>query len=122
LRAALEVHLQYRTATQKAAPILFTTVHGLPILNLDAILRGVFKRCRIEHGHAHRFRDTFAVRLLATGASLYDVAKLLGIKMATAERHYAPYVKELQERCANLIAGLSVPGFASDSPKVLHAT
>jgi integrase len=117
LRAALEVHLAYRNEKQKAAGWVFATVRGKPIVGLDDILRRLFKRCGIEGGRAHRFRDTFAVRLLALGASLYDVAKLLGITVKVAERHYAPYVKELQERGANLIAGLSVPVFVSDSPK-----
>jgi integrase/recombinase XerC len=119
-KSALEVHLSYRNKAQHASPYVFSTDRGKPMLNLDARLRMIFRRCKIEHGHAHRFRDTFAVRLLAQGASLYDVSKMLGIDIDTAERHYSPYVKELQERGANLIAGLSVPGFASDSPKSSH--
>jgi len=47
---------------------------------------------------AHRFRDTFAVRLLQGGSTLYDVAKLLGTSNSVAEKHYTPWVKELQER------------------------
>lgn len=38
--------------------------------------------------HPHWFRDTFAVDMLARGASPHDVAKL----------HYAEFVKELRER------------------------
>jgi hypothetical protein len=33
--------------------------------------------------HPHRFRDTFAVDMLARGATPYDVAKLLGDEIAT---------------------------------------
>jgi hypothetical protein len=47
------------------------------------------------------------VRLLAAGASLYDVAKLLGITVAIAERHYAPYVEELRERGKKLVSMLN---------------
>jgi integrase/recombinase XerC len=107
--AALEVHLAYRNRAQQASPFIFSTDRGKPMLNLDATLRRIFSRCKIEHGHAHRFRDTFAVRLLAQGASLYDVSKMLGIDMDTAERHYSPYVKELQDRGSRLIASLKVP-------------
>ena len=46
------------------------------------------------NAHRHRFRDSFAVDLLSRGASPYDVAKLLGDTVETAERHYAPFVRE----------------------------
>lgn len=110
LRVALDTHLRRLTETQKANPLLFSSATGQRLVSLDAILRRLWKRCGIEHGHAHRFRDTFAVRLLAHGATLYDVAKLLGIDTRTAERHYAPYVKELQERGARLVGQLDFVG------------
>jgi site-specific recombinase XerD len=109
LRAALEGHLAYRNEAQRRAEWLFTSAAGKPIVGLDGDLRRVFKRCKVEGGRPHRFRDTFAVRLLAIGASLYHVAKMLGITMRVAEESYSPYVKELQERSANLIHGLTVP-------------
>lgn len=119
LRAALDVHLAYRNKAQQAAEFVFTTNTGHVMLNMDATLRRIFRRCKIERGHPHRFRDTFAVRLLAQGASLYDVAKLLGINMSTAERHYAPYVQELQDRGSRLVAALKVP-IAPDPEKVVQ--
>jgi integrase len=88
------------------SPYVFTTAAGRPIVSLDKHLRRLWKACGISGGHAHRFRDTFAVNLLEHGATLYDVAKLLGISHQTAERHYTPYVKELQERGARLIHSL----------------
>jgi hypothetical protein len=59
------------------------------------------------------------VRLLSQGASLYDVAKLLGIGVGVAEKHYAPYVRELKERGARLIEGLD---FSIMSTKPLAAS
>jgi len=109
LKAALEEHLASRTLAQQASPYVFSTRRGKPAQSLDASIRRVCQRCGIANGHPHRFRDTFAVRLLAQGASLYDVAKLLGITTATAERHYSPYVRELRERGARLIGSLTVP-------------
>jgi integrase len=53
--------------------------------------------------HPHRFRDTFAVDLLARGASPYDVAKLLGDTVETIEKHYAPFVRELRERARRIM-------------------
>ncbi len=103
LRSALTEHLERQTEIQRANPLVFTTRAGKPLRNVDGLLRRVFRRAGIEAGHAHRFRDTFAVRLLEKGASLYDVAKLLGITVPVAEKHYAPYVQELQARARRLI-------------------
>lgn len=83
------------------------TIQGKPIRSLPRDLRRFWKRAKIAGAHAHRFRDTFAVRLLAEGASLYDAAKLMGIPVQTAERYYSPYVRELQERGARLMEKLA---------------
>jgi integrase/recombinase XerD len=48
-------------------------------------------------GHAHRFRTTFAVRLLEKGVSLESVAALLGNCVKVCEKHYAPWVKSRQD-------------------------
>jgi len=61
------------------------------------------RRAGIEDAHPHRFRDTFAVDMLARGATPYDVAKLLGDEIATIEKHYAPFVRELRERVRHLM-------------------
>lgn len=50
------------------------------------------------------------MRLLGTGPSLYDTAKLLGIDMATCEQFYSPYVQELQDRAAKLVRALPATG------------
>ncbi len=47
---------------------------------------------------AHRFRDTFAVRLLEAGKPLEIVQALLGHRsISTTEKHYSPWVKSRQE-------------------------
>jgi integrase len=51
------------------------------------------KRAGVPDAHPHRYWDSFAVDMLARGASPYDVAKLLGDTVATVEKHYAPFVK-----------------------------
>lgn len=51
------------------------------------------------NAHPHRFRDTFSVELLKTGADLFTVQKLLGhTSIKTTERHYAPWVREFQRK------------------------
>ena len=61
------------------------------------------KRAGVPDAHPHRYRDTFAVDMLARGASPYDVAKLLGDTVATVEKHYAPFVKELRDRARRIM-------------------
>lgn len=53
----------------------------------------------MKGGHAHRFRDTFAVSLLLKGVSLEDVSQLLGHRSTrVTEQSYAPWVKARQEK------------------------
>jgi integrase len=61
------------------------------------------KRAGVPDAHPHRYRDTLAVDLLAKGANPYDVAKLLGDTVATVEKHYAPFVKELRDRARRIM-------------------
>jgi len=52
-----------------------------------------------SEGHAHRFRDTFAVELLLAGVPLERVSILLGhTSVRITEKHYAPWVRERQEQ------------------------
>lgn len=59
-------------------------------------LRKLFVLAGIK-GHAHRFRTTFAVRLLEKGVPLESVAALLGNSVKVCEKHYAPWVKSRQD-------------------------
>jgi integrase len=62
-------------------------------------LRRLFKLAGVVNGHAHRFRDTFAVELLLAGVPLERVSVLLGHQsIRVTERHYAPWVRSRQEQ------------------------
>jgi site-specific recombinase XerD len=61
------------------------------------------RRAEVLDAHPHRFRDSFAVDLLARGASPYDVAKLLGDTVDTIEKHYVPFVRELREQARRIM-------------------
>jgi integrase len=61
-------------------------------------MKALGRRAGVANVHPHRFRDSFAVDMLARGASPYDVAKLLGDTVSTIEKFYAPFVKELRDR------------------------
>lgn len=56
----------------------------------------VFKRAGLK-AHPHQFRHTMARRLLETGASIEDVADILGNSPEIVRQHYAPWVKSRQD-------------------------
>ena len=59
----------------------------------------LYEIAKIEGGHAHRWRDTFAVELLLSGVPLDQVSILLGHQsVRVTERHYSPWVKARQEQ------------------------
>jgi integrase len=67
--------------------------------NYRRTLRELAAEAGVKDAHPHRFRDTFAVRLLQEGVPMERVSKLLGHQsMAITEAHYAPWVKALQDQ------------------------
>jgi integrase/recombinase XerD len=59
----------------------------------------LFELAKVENGHPHRFRDTFAVELLLTGVPIERVSVLLGHQsVRITERHYSPWVRSRQEQ------------------------
>jgi len=67
--------------------------------NWRRTLRGVFESAKIQHGHPHRFRDTFAVELLLAGVPLERVSVLLGhSSIRVTEKHYSPWIRARQEQ------------------------
>jgi integrase/recombinase XerD len=62
-------------------------------------LQRVFKKAAVTGGHAHRFRDTFAVELLQTAVPIERVSVLLGHQsVRITEKHYNPWVRSRQEQ------------------------
>jgi len=59
----------------------------------------LFKLANVVNGHAHRFRDTFAVELLLAGVPIERVSILLGHQsVRITEKHYSPWVRSRQEQ------------------------
>jgi site-specific recombinase XerD len=66
-------------------------------------LARVFQISGVEHGHAHRFRHTLATELLEAGATLEDVALILGNSPNTVRKHYAQFSAKRQDRIMGLL-------------------
>lgn len=59
----------------------------------------LYELAKVEGGHAHRWRDTFAVELLLARVPLVDVSALLGHQsIKVTEKHYSPWVIERQQQ------------------------
>jgi len=69
------------------------------VCDWQARLLDVFEKANVNGGHAHRFRDTFAVELLLAGVPLERVSILLGhSSIRITEKHYSPWVKARQDQ------------------------
>jgi integrase/recombinase XerD len=59
----------------------------------------LYEIAKVENGHAHGWRDTFAVELLLARVPIDQVSVLLGRQsIKVTERHYSPWVKSRQEQ------------------------
>jgi len=83
-------------------------------------LAKLFELAEIEHGHPHRFRDTFAVELLVSGVPIERVSILLGHQsVRVTEKHYSPWVRARQEQLeADLTRAWSADPIISSQQKV----
>ncbi len=62
-------------------------------------LADLFTAAKVPGGHAHRFRDTFAVELLKAGTPIERVSILLGhSSVKITEQSYAPWNRARQEQ------------------------
>lgn len=63
----------------------------------------IYEKAKITEAHNHRLRSTLAVDLLIKGASVYDVAKILGDRVVTVEKHYLRFVPEMRSKIRSLM-------------------
>jgi len=75
-----------------------TAIRGMA-MSLDA----VFKASGVPNARPHRFRHTLATDILSAGGTMRDVADVLGITEAVAEKHYAKWNVSRQERISRVM-------------------
>ena len=89
-------------AANPTGPYYFWTGESKPktaISDWQCKLKRLFQLAEVSNGHAHRFRDTFAIGLLLQGVALEQVSILLAhSSIRITERHYAPWVRSRQEQ------------------------
>lgn len=72
-------------------------------------LSSVFKAANAQNGHSHCFRDTIAVSLLASGASMPDVSVLSAHRsIQITQKHYAPWDRMRQDALDRALAKVEV--------------
>jgi integrase/recombinase XerD len=87
------------SALPREGPFFFWSGESAPATAIGNIRRTVERICKNAGviGHPHRFRDTFAVRMLEKGVSIDQVSILLGhTSVKTTEKYYAPWVRARQ--------------------------
>ena len=86
-------------------------------LILRRTIASVCRKAGITNGHPHRFRDTFAVRLLENDVPIRTVQLLLGhTSVQTTEKHYAPFVRSQQRLLDTAVATLDFAAPSRNTP------
>lgn len=78
--------------------------------NYQRAFKKLYKIADVENGHAHRWRDTFAVELLLAGVPLEQVSILLGhASIKVTEKHYSPWVKARRDKLEAVVRSTFEP-------------
>lgn len=75
-------------------------------------IKAFCKAAKVSPDHPHRFRHSLAADLLSKGASVEDVAAVLGNSPAVVQRHYSQWIKARQDRLDTIIAQTWKTGLA----------
>jgi len=102
-------------------------------MRLSERIKSLCRRAGVQ-GSAHCFRDTFACDMLARGAGVFEVAKMLADTVETVEQYYAQFVPAARdaaqdrmdhgigiEEQAKIAAqrGRKIVGIRGEEPKIL---
>lgn len=77
---------------------------GKPLENPTKVMDRALKRAGLEHMRIHDLRHTFAATCVNSGASLYEVQKLLGHSSPTMTQRYAHLASDTIRRASEAMA------------------
>lgn len=93
---------------------------GKPVENPTRVMGRALKRAGLEHMRIHDLRHTFAATCVNSGASLYEVQKLLGHSSPTMTQRYAHLasdtIRRASEGMAVVATGAGIGGGAGVVP------
>lgn len=96
------VALDALAAIPTSTGLYFWSGHGKKkscVGDYQRAFKKLYELAEVENGHAHRWRDTFAVELLLKRVPIADVAVLLGHQsVKITEKSYSPWVIARQEQ------------------------
>ena len=76
---------------------------GMTTSKLYRMVREWGEKAGVENSHPHRMRHSFVCRLLAAGASLFDVSRLIGDTSAVCDKHYGKWTNGQADRVRELM-------------------
>jgi integrase len=79
-------------------------IPGATRARLYATVKALGAKAGIKDCHPHKFRVSLACFLLAKGATIHDVAEILGDKAATVEKYYAKFTDGAKDRIRNMLS------------------
>lgn len=91
---------------------------GKPLENPTKVMDRALKRAGLERMRIHDLRHTFAATCVNSGASLYEVQKLLGHSSPTMTQRYAHLASDTIRRASEamaVVAGSAAPAVAADA-------
>ena len=103
LRDAVEDVYAKRSREQKITPddiVLYNPEFNRPFSSRHRLyerMKALGIRAGVHRVTPHCFRDTFACDMLARGAGIFDVAKMLADTVDTVEKHYASFVQAARD-------------------------
>jgi integrase len=89
---------------RRPSPWFFSNAKGAQLNHLLRKLKRVAKRASVSEATVHKFRHTYATRLLESGCDIVTVQRLLGHSDLETTRQYLNPDEELKRKAVNRLS------------------